>query len=111
MPTPTGTCKQRGATRPVGGNTAITTCWRERRDRAKFRRIEAFGAALPDLRGQVSADLRRRGFPQPRVLAGTVRLLDRGALRIGSEEYQRRNGSHGLLTLRRDHLRISRGTL
>jgi DNA topoisomerase IB len=81
--------------------------WRERRDRAKFRRIEAFGAALPDLRGQVSADLRRRGFPQPRILAGTVRLLDRGALRIGSEEYQRRNGSHGLLTLRRDHLRIS----
>jgi len=81
--------------------------WRERRDRAKFRRIETFGAALPDLRGQVSADLRRRGFGQPRVLAGTVRLLDRGALRIGSEEYQRRNGSHGLLTLQRDHLRIS----
>ena len=81
--------------------------WRERRDRAKFRRLQAFGAALPDLRGQVSADLRRRGFGQPRVLAGTVRLLDRGALRIGSEEYQRRNGSHGLLTLQRDHLRIS----
>ncbi len=81
--------------------------WRERRDRAKFRRLEAFGAALPDLRDQVSADLRTRGYPQPRLLAGAVRLLDRGALRIGSEEYQRRNGSHGLLTLRRDHLRIS----
>ena len=81
--------------------------WRERRDRAKFRRLQVFAAALPDLRGQVSGDLRRRGFEQPRVLAGTVRLLDRGALRIGSEEYQRRNGSHGLLTLQRNHLRIS----
>ena len=81
--------------------------WRERRDRAKFRRLQSFAAHLPDLRGQVSADLRRRGFEQPRVLAGTVRLLDRGALRIGSEEYQRRNGSHGLLTLQRTHMRIS----
>ena len=81
--------------------------WRERRDRAKFRRLQSFAAHLPDLRGQVSADLRRRGFERPRVLAGTVRMLDRGALRIGSEEYQRRNGSHGLLTLQRTHVRIS----
>jgi len=80
--------------------------WRARRDREKHRRVERFGASLPKLRGRVGRDLRRPGLPRERVLAGAVRLLDRSALRIGGEEYARRNGSFGLATLRRDHLKI-----
>src|SRR5690606_15272995 len=36
--------------------------WREVRDADKFGRLAGFGAALPDLRRQVEADLRRRGL-------------------------------------------------
>jgi DNA topoisomerase IB len=80
--------------------------WRARRDREKHRRVERFGYSLPKLRARVGRDLRRPGLPPERVLGGAVRLLDRSALRIGGEEYARKNGSYGLATLRRDHLQI-----
>jgi DNA topoisomerase-1 len=81
--------------------------WRRRRDRAKYRRMESFAAALPTLRAQVDRDLRRRGLPRDRVLACAVRLLDRGPFRIGSEAYAS-SGSFGLATIRKDHVRVGR---
>ena len=81
--------------------------WRRRRDRAKYRRMESFAAALPTLRAQVDRDLRRRGLPRDRVLACAVRLLDRGPFRIGSEAYASR-GSFGLATIRKDHVSVGR---
>jgi DNA topoisomerase I len=81
--------------------------WRRRRDRAKYRRMESFAAALPGLRGQVSRDLRRQGLPRERVLACAVRLLDTGPFRIGSEAYAS-NGSFGLATIRKDHVRVGK---
>jgi DNA topoisomerase-1 len=83
--------------------------WRRRRDRAKYRRMETFAAALPMLRTQVDRDLRRRGLPRERVLACAVRLLDRGPFRIGSEAYAS-NGAFGLATIRKDHVRVGRDT-
>jgi DNA topoisomerase-1 len=80
--------------------------WRRRRDRDKFRRMERFAEALPDVRDRVAADLGLRGLPRARVLACAVRLLDVAALRIGSEHYTARHGSFGLSTLRRDHARV-----
>ena len=51
-------------------------------------------------------DLRTRGLTRERVLATAVRLLDLGAFRIGSEQYAEENGTYGLATLRRDHVRV-----
>jgi len=82
--------------------------WRKRRDRAKFRRLEGFGRSLPLLRDAVDDALESRGFGRERVLAGTLRMLDIGAMRVGNEDYTKQNGSYGLTTLRRDHLTISR---
>jgi DNA topoisomerase I len=81
--------------------------WRERRDREKYRRIEGFGRSLPRLRRRVSRDLAAPGLHRERVLAGAVRLLDRSAMRIGSEEYAKRNGTYGLATLQRDHVHLT----
>jgi DNA topoisomerase IB len=80
--------------------------WRARRDAEKFDRMIRFAAALPAMRERVAADLGRAGLPREKALACAVRLLDRSAFRIGSEEYARRNGSYGLATLRKDHVRI-----
>lgn len=85
--------------------------WRARRDRQKHRRIEAFGASLKRLRRKVSRDLAQEDLPREKVLAGAVRLLDRGALRIGGEEYAKQNGSFGLATLRSDHAAVSGNTV
>lgn len=81
--------------------------WRARRDAEKFDRMLGFARSLPSLRARVDEDLRRRGMPREKALACAVRLLDRALFRVGSESYARQNGSFGLATLRKDHVRIS----
>jgi DNA topoisomerase-1 len=80
--------------------------YREVRDETKFERMQAFGAALPKIRGQVEKDLSLPGLPKPKVLAAIVRLLDETCIRIGNEEYARTNKSFGLTTLRDRHADI-----
>src|ERR1700712_262109 len=79
--------------------------WSTRRHSQKFERVVGFGAALPNARLLVSEHLAEDGFPKERVLATAFRLLDRGHFRIGGEIYAETNGSFGLATLRRDHVR------
>ncbi len=80
--------------------------WRRRRDREKFERMVRFAGSLPALRAVVASDLRRRDLEVATVLACAVRLLDVGLFRVGSESYAK-NGSFGLATLRREHVRVS----
>jgi hypothetical protein len=84
--------------------------WRERRDREKFERMIRFAESLPALRDVVSSDLRGRGLGADTVLACAVRLLDVGLFRVGSDEYAK-NGSFGLATLRKEHVRASGRTV
>jgi DNA topoisomerase-1 len=96
--------------------------WRAHRDRAKFDSMLAFGESLPRLRRRIVRDLalERRGHParlrpkdltRERVLACTVRLLDLGFFRIGSEDYAERNESYGLTTMLREHVTVGDGEL
>lgn len=79
--------------------------WRTRRDAEKFDRMLAFGAALTKARELVVADLGREGMPLERACAAAVRLLDLGYFRIGNDVYADENGSFGLTTLERRHVR------
>jgi DNA topoisomerase-1 len=83
--------------------------WRANRDREKFDEMERFARALPQMRTATDEDLARRGLARERVLACSVRLLDLGFFRIGSERYAAENETFGLATLRRRHVRIERG--
>jgi len=85
--------------------------WREVRDEAKYDRTIEFAEALPRIRGQVDADLRRRGLQRERVLAAVVRLLDLTLIRIGNPEYAKENRSFGLTTLRADHVDLNGDTI
>ncbi len=80
--------------------------WRERRDQIKFDKMTEFARALPTLRKAADRDVRAKGFPRERVLAGAVRLLDRGFFRIGGEEYAEENESYGLATMRKTHVTL-----
>jgi DNA topoisomerase IB len=80
--------------------------WRERRDAEKFERMLEFARALPAGRSTVAEHLELPGLPRERVLACAVRLLDRCFFRIGGEEYAEENGTVGLATMRRDHVRL-----
>jgi DNA topoisomerase I len=85
--------------------------WRERQDSKKFRRIESFARELPAMREEIAHDLALDGVPRERVMAAAVRLLDRASFRIGSETYADRNGSFGLATIRKSHVRIEGSAL
>lgn len=79
--------------------------WRTRRDAEKFDRMLEFGRALVRARELVVVDLGREGMPLERACAVAVRLLDLGYFRIGNDVYADANGSFGLTTLERRHVR------
>ncbi len=96
--------------------------WRTRRDRQKFDSMLDFGHALPRLRRRVARDLKPVAggrservaageLTAPVVLACSVRLLDLGFFRIGSEDYAERNESYGLTTMLRRHVTLEDGEI
>lgn len=85
--------------------------WRTRRDRAKHDRMLDLARALPRLRRRQQRDLATDGMGRDRVLACAVRLLELGLFRVGGEPYVEENGSYGLATLRKGHVRAVGGDL
>jgi DNA topoisomerase IB len=65
-----------------------------------------FAHALPAARRRLAADLGLDGMPVEKTLALAVRLLDRGALRIGSEQYAEENETYGVATLLDEHVSV-----
>ncbi|SOD98607.1 DNA topoisomerase IB [Blastococcus haudaquaticus] len=80
--------------------------WRTRRDAEKHERVLEIARELPDVRDAVLAGLRTRGLNRDRVLATAIRMLDLGAFRVGSEQYEEENGTYGLATLKRSHVSV-----
>jgi len=85
--------------------------WRDVRDETKYGRMLAFAKALPAMRKRVEHDLALPGLPREKVLATVVRLLETSLIRVGNEEYARRNHSFGLATLRNRHVNVSGSTI
>lgn len=75
--------------------------WTRHRDKGKYARALQLAESLPRARARATASLRRGELDRERVLAAAFRLLDRSALRIGSQRYLLQHGSRGLTTLRR----------
>jgi DNA topoisomerase I len=80
--------------------------WRQRRDQQKFDEMIDFARALPGMRERVTGDLGHDGMTRERVLAGAVRLLDRGFFRVGGEDYAVENDSYGLATIQKRHVQL-----
>jgi DNA topoisomerase I len=82
--------------------------WIQERDHVKFHDMEAFAQAQPRLRGRIVKELGQSGEPlsHGRVLALSLRLLDIGLLRVGSDRYARDNKHYGLTTLLRDQVTV-----
>jgi DNA topoisomerase-1 len=89
--------------------------WRRRQDAAKHDRVLRLARRLPPVRAQIREQLDGRGLRRERVLAAALRMLDIGAFRIGGDEYApgrgEDEGSFGLATLRRDHVRLWHGAV
>jgi DNA topoisomerase-1 len=85
--------------------------WHRHRGQVKFERILAFAQALPALRQKVAEDLLVDATTKDKVVAATVRLLDIGCFRIGSEIYAEEHETFGVATLRTEHVKINKGEI
>jgi len=80
--------------------------WRARRDQEKFDEMLRFARALPVIRRTAAKHLTQRGLTRERVLACSVRLLDRGFFRVGTEDYAEQNKTYGLATMQKRHVTL-----
>jgi len=85
--------------------------WRAFRDSNKFNHMLKFGERLPDIRATIKQHMAERGLTRNKVLAAVVALLERTLIRVGNDEYARKNESYGLTTLRDEHVDVSGGTI
>jgi DNA topoisomerase-1 len=82
--------------------------WQQDRAEEKFDRVLEMSKALPDMRRQINADLKKRGLERDRVLALALQLLDLGYFRAGGEQYAEENNSFGIATLLCEHVALRR---
>ncbi len=84
--------------------------WSEQQAHAKFEHMVAFARTLPTMREGVLATMRAgRHLDRGRVLACSVRLLDVGMFRIGSDVYEKEDGHLGLATIAKANVSIEAG--
>ena len=81
--------------------------WNKLRNETKFHRLYEFGKVLPQLRLQLEKDLAIKELSQQKVLATVISLMERTYIRVGSNEYEKANGSYGLTTLKDKHVAIA----
>jgi DNA topoisomerase-1 len=80
--------------------------FREVRESTKFEHVVAFANALPTIREKVRAHMELRGLPREKILATIVHLLETTLIRVGNDDYAKRNNSYGLTTLKNRHAAV-----
>lgn len=82
--------------------------WTKARSEAKFNGMAGFAMILPGIRKRVEEDLMLEGMPKEKVVALIIKLMDIYHIRVGNDEYAKKNNSYGLTTLKEGHITIDR---
>jgi len=85
--------------------------WERQRQAEKFARMKSFGKVLPIVRKKCLSDLKAKNWHKSKVLALMLLILDETGIRIGNQQYVKKNETYGLTTLRRRHLDIDQSGL
>ena len=89
---------------------AYETAYLRENAREKFRRINAIGAKLPELRTTLDTHLGMHPDSPAAVKAAMVRLVDHTAMRAGNEDSAGK-GVHGVSTLLKKHVKVTGDTV
>jgi len=85
--------------------------WSSLRHETKFSHLFEFGKRLPGLRRKIAMDIGSKKLTRQKVLAAAIDLMEKTYIRIGSEAYEKENGSYGLTTLKDRHISVKRDKL
>lgn len=80
--------------------------WSAFRNHLKFSTLAEFGASLPRIRRRLRADLQAEAGDLDFTLAAIVTLVDAAAIRAGSPGAASENGTFGVTTLLKRHLKL-----
>lgn len=80
--------------------------YEKQRQEAKFRKIIDFGTRLPNIRRTATEKIKIKKWVKPKILSLLIMIMDETGIRIGNQQYVKRNGTYGLTTLRRRHMDI-----
>ncbi|WP_295125885.1 DNA topoisomerase IB [uncultured Chitinophaga sp.] len=83
------------------------TSWQKVRNETKYDRLYLFGQQLPQIRKQISKDIRRKQLDKQKVIAIALRVMEETLIRVGNSSYEKLYGSHGLTTLRNQHVKVN----
>ncbi len=72
----------------------------------KYYRVRQMARDLPAIRRRVHADFNQKQFSRSKVSAAIVRFLADGFFRIGNDRYAKENGTFGLTTLKKSHVKV-----
>ena len=81
----------------------------ERRELRKYHRVRQLAKELPSIRRHLRQVSARRVLDCDTVAAIALRLISESFFRPGSERYLRENRTHGMTTLRKNHVRVEQG--
>jgi DNA topoisomerase-1 len=85
--------------------------WEKVRELRKARRLTRLVEVLPRIRRKVAQHLAAGSLAREAVLAAVIELVARSAIRPGSEEYARLNGTRGAATLLKSNVGIDGPTV
>ncbi len=85
--------------------------WTSIQQETKFHRMYLFGKVLPQIRKKIQKDMAQDGFPESKVLASVVGVMERTYIRVGSNGYEKLYGSYGLTTLKNKHVEVRGDTI
>jgi len=85
--------------------------WVKIRSQTKFFKMIAFGKQLSKIRKQVDKDLEQTKWTKSKVIALVIRLMEETHIRVGNEQYAKRNKTYGLTTLRNKHVSLEKNNL
>ena len=81
--------------------------WEKVREARKAARLAEFAAVLPKIRRAVAQHLASTEPSRNFALAAAIELVAGSAIRPGSEEYARKNGTRGAATLLKSNVRVT----
>lgn len=85
--------------------------WTSIQQETKFHRMYLFGKVLPQIRKKIQKDIAQEGFPESKVLASVVGVMERTYIRVGNNGYEKLYGSYGLTTLKNKHVDVKGDTV
>ena len=85
--------------------------WEKKRQAKKFAKMKKFGKKLAKFRKQLYNDVAAKKWTKKKILSLIVLILDETGIRIGNQQYVKKNATYGLTTLRRKHMTVNKDSI